>query len=133
MNRNSAQSVGSVLGAVLVAIGLLGFLPGITTRYESMSFAGQGSSAKLVGLFQTSILLNLVVILVGVIGIWLAKTPAGARQFLVGGGVFCLVLWLLGIVNAGKWIPVNASDDWLYLGLGIAMIGLGFATSTRPS
>jgi hypothetical protein len=38
-------------------------------------------------------------------------------------------LWVLGIVNGGKWIPVNAADDWLHLGLGVGLIGLGFATS----
>jgi hypothetical protein len=38
-------------------------------------------------------------------------------------------LWALGIVNGGNWMPVNAADDWLHLGLGVGLIGLAFATS----
>ncbi|HWB21433.1 MAG TPA: DUF4383 domain-containing protein [Gaiellaceae bacterium] len=129
MNRNSAQSVALLAGAALIAIGLLGFLPGTTTQYDSISFAGEGSGAKLVGLFQVSILLNLVQLLIGAAGIWLAKTTSGARQYLLGAGVAYLVLWALGIAQAGKWIPVNAADHWLHLGFGAGLIGLAFATS----
>jgi hypothetical protein len=130
MNRNSAQSVALLAGVVFIAIGLLGFLPGTTTHYDSMSFAGHGSGAKLVGLFQVSILLNLADIGLGLAGIGLARTPRNARQYLLGGGVAYLALWALGIAQVGKWIPVNAADDWLHLGLGAGLIGLAFATSS---
>jgi len=128
MNRNSAQSIASLLGVVLIVIGILGFIPDVTVQNDSIAFAGQGSEAKLIGVFQVSVLLNLIWIAIGIAGIVLAKTPAGARGFLIGGGIVCLGLWMLGLAHAGKWIPVNAADDWLQLGLGVALLGLGFAT-----
>jgi len=129
MNRSSAQSTALLMGIVFIAVGVVGFIPGVTTDYGRISFAGHGSDAKVVGLFQVSILHNIVHILIGVAGLGLAKTISGARQFLIGGGVVCLALWMLGIVNGGGWIPVNAPDDWLHLALGVGLIGLGHATS----
>jgi hypothetical protein len=113
---------------VFLLVGILGFIPGITTHYGDMSFAGHGSGAKLLGIFQVSILHNLVHLLFGIVGLALAKTADGARTFLIGGGVVYLVLWLLGIVGGGDWIPVNTADNWLHFVLGVAMIGLGFVT-----
>jgi hypothetical protein len=129
MNRNSAQSVAMLVGVVFVAVGTLGLVPAVTTHYDSMSLAGRGSGSKLLGLFQLSILLDAFHILVGVAGVALANTVAGARRYLIGGGIVCLGVWALGIVNGGTWIPVNAADDWLHLGFGASLIGLGFATS----
>jgi Domain of unknown function (DUF4383) len=127
MNRNPAQSAATLTGLVLIALGILGFVPLITS--SSIAFAGEGSSAKLIGVFQVSDLQNVIHILLGLAGVALARTTPGARQYLLGGGIAFLVLWALGIVNAGKWIPVNAADDWLHLAIGVALIGLGFAAS----
>ena len=131
-DRTPVQSVAALVGAVFVLVGILGFIPGITTHYGDLSFAGHDSGAKLLGLFQVSILHNIVHLLFGVVGVALAKTAEGARTFLVGGGAVYLVLWLIGVIGAGDWIPVNTADNWLHLGLGVGMIALGFVT-TRTS
>jgi len=112
-----------------VLVGVLGFVPGITTHYGDLSFAGHDSGAKLLGIFQVSILHNIVHLLFGVVGLSLAKTLDGARNFLVGGGVVYLALWVLGIVGAGNWIPSNTADNWLHFLVGVAMVGLGFVAS----
>jgi hypothetical protein len=122
------QRAAQVVGAVFLLVGILGFIPGITTHYGDMSFAGHGSDAKLLGIFQVSILHNIVHLLFGIVGLAMAKSVDGARTFLIGGGVVYLVLWLLGIVGGGDWIPVNTADNWLHFVLGIGMIGLGFVT-----
>lgn len=129
MNRTPTQSAALLSGLVLIALGILGFVPSMTTTNGSMPFAGHNSSAKLIGVFQVSDLHNLLHILIGLAGVALARTTPGARRYLLGAGVAFLVLWALGIVNAGKWIPVNAADDWLHLAIGVALIGLAFATS----
>jgi hypothetical protein len=115
-----------LVGATFLLVGVLGFIPGITTHYGDMSFAGHDSGAQLLGIFQVSILHNIVHLLFGVVGIMLARAPESARTFLIGGGVVYLALWLLGIVGGGDWIPVDTADNWLHFVLGLGMIGLGF-------
>ena len=122
-----------VVAAVFLLVGLLGFIPGITTDYDGMTFAGHESTAMLLGIFHVSILHNIVHLLFGVVGLGMARTVAGARGFLIGGGVVYLVLWIYGLLNdhdsAANFVPVNTADDWLHLLLGVGMIGLGLALS----
>ncbi|RFU39164.1 DUF4383 domain-containing protein [Actinomadura logoneensis] len=122
-----------VVGAVFLVVGILGFIPGITTHYGGMKFAGHMSEAKLLGLFNVSILHNIVHLLFGLAGIALARNPVTARGYLLGGGVIYLVLWLYGLVidqhGSANFIPVNTADNWLHLLLGLGMIALGFATT----
>ena len=132
-NRTPVQSIAALVGIVFLLIGVLGFIPGITAHYGELSFAGHDSGAKLLGIFQVSILHNVVHLLLGVAGLVLARTVEGARTFLVGGGVVYLVLWLLGVVSAGDWIPVNTADNWLHLLIGIGMLGLGFVAASATA
>jgi hypothetical protein len=127
--QTPVQTLAMIVGATFLLVGVLGFIPGITTHYGDMSFAGHDSGAKLLGVFQVSILHNIVHLLFGVVGLVLARTWSGARTYLIGGGVVYLALWILGLVNGADWIPANTADDWLHFGLGVGMIGLGFATT----
>ena len=127
-DRTPIQSVAALAGVVFIVVGILGFVPGVTTHYGDLSFAGHGSGAKLLGIFQVSVLYNLVHLLFGVVGLVLAKTAEGARTYLLGGGVVYLALWVLGVVGGGDWIPANTADNWLHLGLGIGLIALGYVS-----
>jgi hypothetical protein len=131
--RTLVQTAALAVAAVFVLVGILGFIPGITTDYGSMTFAGHESEAKLLGIFQVSILHNIVHLLFGLAGFALARTISGARSYLIGGGAIYLVLWLYGLVvgqdSAANFVPVNTADDWLHLVLGLGMIALGFLTT----
>jgi len=133
--RTAVQRAALGVGVVFLLVGILGFIPGVTTDYGSMSFASHMSEAKLLGLFQVSILHNIVHLLFGVAGLVLARTVGGARRYLVVGGVIYLVLFLYGLVvgqdSTANFVPVNTADDILHLLLGIGMIGLGVALSRR--
>lgn len=129
VGRTNIQKATLAVGVVFLLVGILGFIPGITSNYDSLGFAGHGSGALLLGLFQVSILHNIVHLLFGVVGLVLAKTADGARTFLVGGGAVYLVLWVVGLVGAGDWIPVNTADNWLHFALGVGMIVLGVVAS----
>ena len=128
MDRTPVQNVARLVGIVFLVVGIAGFIPGITTNlYDGLEFAGNDGNAELLGLFQVSILHNIVHGLFGIAGLALAATPSGARSFLVGGGAIYIVLWLLGILGGAEWIPSNSADNWLHLVLGVGMIGVGIA------
>jgi hypothetical protein len=128
-SRNPAALLSLVVGAVFLLVGVLGFIPGVTTDYDMMSFAGHDSMAKLFGLFQVSVLHNIVHLLFGVAGIALARTARTAAGYLVVGGVVYLVLWIYGLVvdqaSQANFVPLNTPDNWLHFGLGVGMIALG--------
>jgi hypothetical protein len=127
--RTPVQSVAMLVGLVFLLVGILGFIPGITTHYSDLKFAGHTSDAKLLGIFEVSILHNIVHLLFGVAGLAMARTWEGARTYLVGGGVIYLVLFVYGVIfhgeTGGNWIPVNWADNILHLALGAGMVVLG--------
>jgi hypothetical protein len=84
----------TAVAAAFLLVGILGFIPGITTDYGAMSFGGPMSGAKLVGIFQVSVLHNIVHLLFGVIGLALARRTSGAVNCILGGGAVHLVLWI---------------------------------------
>ncbi len=141
--RTPVQTGSLVIGVVFLLVGVLGFIPGVTTDYDQMQFAGHESEAHLLGLFQVSILHNIVHLLFGVAGVALARTAGGARSYLLVGGIIYLVLWIYGLIvdpmAASNFVPLNNADNWLHLGLGVGMIALALVlprdrarTATAP-
>lgn len=122
------QKAAKAVGAVFLLVGVLGFIPGITANYDQMMFAGHESGAALLGIFQVSILHNVVHLLFGVAGFLLGRTHTGARSYLLYGGVIYLVLFIYGLLipgnSAANFVPLNGADNWLHLLLGIGMIAL---------
>jgi hypothetical protein len=121
-----------LVGAAFLAVGVLGFIPGITDHYGSMSFAGHDSDAKLLGLFEVSVLHNIVHLLYGLVGIAAGRgTSLMAQRFLIFGGAIYLALWVYGLAvgreSKANFVPVNNADNWLHLVLGLGMVVLGFA------
>lgn len=94
-----------------------------------MEFAGHESDALLLGLFQVSILHNIVHLLFGVAGLAMSRTARNAIAYLIGGGAIYLVLWIYGMVidktSEANFMPLNDADDWLHFFLGLGMIALG--------
>jgi Domain of unknown function (DUF4383) len=127
--RRPIQLIALVVGVVFLLVGVVGFIPGITTNYGDMSFAGHHSGAMLLGVFQVSALHNIVHLLFGIAGLALARTVAGARNFLIYGGAVYALLWLYGVLidptSAANFVPVNMADNWLHLALAVGMTGLG--------
>nr|WP_245737069.1 DUF4383 domain-containing protein [Micromonospora pattaloongensis] len=123
----------TVVGATFLLVGILGFIPGITTNYGDMYLAGHESGAKLLGVFQVSVLHNLVHIGFGIAGLAMARRVVTARTYLIGGGAVYLVLWLYGLAvhqtSPANFVPFNTADNWLHLFLGVGMISLGILGS----
>lgn len=135
--RTLVQKAALVVGVVFLVVGVLGFVPGITTSYDSLGAAGHESEALLLGIFQVSILHNVVHLLFGVAGILLARRSDTARTYLLAGGAIYLVLWVYGLVvghdSAANFVPLNSADNWLHLLLGAGMIALGLLTTRRAT
>ena len=124
------QKAAAAVGAVFLLVGILGFVPGITTDIYPIEIAGHEGDAQLLGAFEVSVLHNVVHLLFGVAGLAMARSWSGARAFLIGGGAIYLVLWLYGLVidktSDANFVPLNTADDWLHFVLGLAMLLLGF-------
>lgn len=117
------------MGVVFLLVGILGFIPGITTNFDQLMFAGNDSGALLLGVFQVSVLHNFVHLLFGIVGVAVARTAGASRNYLIWGGVVYFVLWLYGLLvpeeSTANFVPLNNADDWLHLVLAIAMVALG--------
>ncbi|MDX2541509.1 DUF4383 domain-containing protein [Streptomyces sp. WI04-05B] len=135
ISRSPVRKASLLVGVVFLLVGILGFVPGITTHYDTMTFASHESGAELLGLFQVSVLHNLVHLAFGVAGVAMARTASGAGTFLLAGGAIYLVLWLYGLFvghdSAANFVPLNTADNRLHFVLGLGMIALG-GLLTRP-
>jgi arginine exporter protein ArgO len=133
--RTGLQKATLAAGGVFLLLGFLGFIPGITTNYGSLGFAGPSSGGQLFGIFQVSVLHNAVHLLFGIAGLVMARRHRQGRNFLIYGGVACLFLWLYGLLIGddlpANFLPENNADNWLHLALGLAMIALAILLSPR--
>jgi Domain of unknown function (DUF4383) len=128
--RNAAKAV----GAVFLLVGILGFVPGITQDIYPINWFNHEPDtqhALLLGLFEVSVLHNIVHLLFGVAGLAMAKNARSATSYLIGGGVIYLLLTVYGLIvngdhnSAANFVPINGHDNWLHALLGVGMIALG--------
>jgi hypothetical protein len=124
-----ARTIATAVGATFLLVGVLGFIPGVTTHYDDLSFAGHRSHAELLGIFQVSVLHNIVHLLFGVVGLVAARRATSAVAYLIGGGVIYGALWIYGLVvdhgSRANFVPLNSADNWLHLVLAVGMVGAG--------
>jgi hypothetical protein len=143
-DRSLAQTLALLFGIAFLGAGILGFIPGITTNLGDIKFAGSDSPAELLGIFQVSILHNIVHLLFGVAGLALSRTHQGSLSFLLWGGVIYLVLFLYGLFidqdSDANFVAINTADNWLHLVLGAGLLGGWFISkgasegaTSRPS
>ena len=130
-----ARAAAAVVGVVFLLVGVLGFVPGITTDYDSMTFADHESGAELLGIFQVSVLHNIVHLLFGVAGLWAATQARLVAPVLLGSAAIYGVLTIYGIVidkeSDANFVPLNSADNWLHLVLTVGLAGLGLYVKKR--
>ncbi|MEW6635569.1 MAG: DUF4383 domain-containing protein [Actinomycetota bacterium] len=115
------------VGAIFLAVGVLGFVPGVTTP-EGMLF----------GVFAVDAVHNLVHLIVGALGI-AAYYWDRARLYCQALGIWYLVVGVLGFIPALLFgdgmllglFHVNVADNLLHLIVGAAAAYLGFAPQFR--
>ncbi len=121
-----AQRLALAFGAAFLVAGVLGFVPGVTTNLGELELAGDDSGAELLGLFQVSVLHNVVHLLFGV-GVVASRRHASSLQDLLTAGVLYAVVLAYGLLVQGDgtedFLPTNAADDWLHAALAAALVG----------
>jgi hypothetical protein len=129
------QTVAGAFGAVFLLVGILGFVPGITTNYGDLAFAGHSSDAKLIGIFEVSVLHNIVHLAYGVVGLAVMRRADAAAAYLIVGGLVYAVVWVYGLAvgdeSSANFVPLNSADNWLHFVLAVAMVALGFEGRRR--
>ena len=109
-----------IFGSVLLAIGLLGFVPALTP------------DNKLLGIFEIDTIHNFIHIATGLAAIALSSSVGGARTFFQ---VFAIVYGLVtiagfgGLVDDGKLLGlfhINTADNFLHLAITLFSGYMGF-------
>ena len=121
--RTVPEVLALAFGAVYLLVGIIGFF---VTGFDN--FAGNEQHEMLIGLFMINPLHNIAHILVGVAGLVLARTLAGARTYgwLLAG--LYAVLFVYGLIAVGEswdFLNVNAGDNVLHI--ATAVVGLVIA------
>jgi hypothetical protein len=121
-------------GAVYLLVGIVGFF---VTGFDH--FADNDQHESLLGLFMINPLHNIAHILVGVAGLALARTLAGARTYgwLLAG--LYAVLFVYGLIAVGKdwdFLNINGGDNVLHaltaiVGAVIALLPVRNAVDSR--
>ena len=135
MSGTLAQKLALLFGIVFVVVGILGFVPGVTTNYDDLRFSGHESDAELLGLFQVSVLHNVAHLLFGV-GILAARRHRSALQYLLVAGTLYAVLFAYGLLASERgsenFLPTNNGDDVLHGAVALALLGSWALARGRP-
>src|SRR5207253_3821971 len=121
-----AKTLGMLFGIVFLAVGILGFVPGITTN------------DMLLGIFMVNPMHSLVHIVSGAIFLFAAMSGAGAARlwFQIFGVIYAIVA-VLGFMNpAGPLLGMisnNPPVTYLHVVLAAAMLLIGFATPKQTA
>ncbi|HEX6533936.1 MAG TPA: DUF4383 domain-containing protein [Gemmatimonadaceae bacterium] len=125
---STVQRVAFVLGWILIALGIVGFLtaPAATTTDSA-------HAARLFGLFPVNIAHNVLHLTWGVWGIAASQYHASSREFARISGVVYLVLAALGLVwtSFAGLFPIGSNDIWLDALIGIVLAWAGFTDHAR--
>ncbi len=135
--RSHIQLGAAGFGVVFLLVGVAGFVPGITSHWMHLGLAGRGSTARLLGIFQVSVLHNAVHLAFGVAGLLFSTTPMRARNYLLYGALVYAVVFFYGILipyqGGANFLPLNAADDALHIALAGAMLTAALVLDRGPT
>ena len=122
-----------IMGLVFLAVGLLGFFPGLISHptMAAPDLAVEAGYGYLLGLFPVNILHNLVHITVGLWGIIAYRSLTGSMAFARGLAVFYGTLAVMGLFpvlnTTFGLIPIFSHDVWLHAGTAALAAYFGFS------
>jgi len=119
-----------LVGVVFVLIGVLGFVPGLTTTHAD-------GTKYLLGLFQVGGIHNLVHLLSGAAALAAGYTSEKyARLYFLAFGVVYALVTVVGFIQGDTVLgifAVNTADNFLHLALAIVILGIGLTVQPSDS
>jgi uncharacterized protein DUF4383 len=125
------KTLGMLFGIVFLAVGILGFVPGVTTT-------GPDGMPMLLGIFHVNTAHSIVHIASGAVFLIASMSGAGAARlwFQLFGIIYAIVA-VLGFMNPSGpllgMISNNPATTWLHVVLAAAMLLIGFATPKQTA
>ena len=116
--------VAKLFGVVFLLVGILGFIPGIT------------SNGHLLGIFEVDALHNIIHLLSGILAFAMGGSVSGARNYFRIFGVVYAVVTVVGFLQGDTvlgLIGVNMADHILHLIIAVVALWFGFAGSGKDS
>lgn len=120
------QMLALVFGAVYLLVGIVGFF-----WTGGSHFADRGGDDMLIGLFMVNPLHNIVHILIGLLGLALARTLTGARTYgwlLFVAYAAVSVYGFIAIDKSWDFLAINSADNVLHVVTAL----LGLITALAP-
>ena len=87
----AVQCAALLVGSLLIAWGLLGFIPTVTDGTHAMQLVAYRPGVALFGIFAVSLLHNLFHIALGLCGLLMARSYGRSRTYLLAGGALGLL------------------------------------------
>lgn len=131
------QRFALIYGIVFVVVGILGFVPGITTPHSHPDVELTTSMGLVLGLFPVNALHNLVHLAFGIWGLIAARGVVAARVYARAVAVIYALLTVMGLIPAADLyttfglVPLYGHDIWLHAVLAIVAGYFGFAYQER--
>jgi hypothetical protein len=127
----STRTFALLFGIVFLAVGVLGFVPGMThPAAGSHNVTMTNGYGDLLGMFPVNILHNIVHILFGLWGLAASRSATGAVTYARGVAIIYIVLAVLGLVGATEttfgYIPIYGNDVYLHGAIGIVAAYFGW-------
>jgi hypothetical protein len=118
------KTFGMLFGIVFLAVGILGFVPGIT------------NNEMLLGIFHVNAAHNVVHIVSGAIFLFASMAGAAAARlwFQIFGVIYAIVAVLGFMTPDGPLLGMisnNAATTWLHVVLAVLMLAIGFGSAKQ--
>lgn len=120
----TVQRVSFVIGWVLLALGIAGFITSPGAMAVDATHA-----ARIFGIFPTNIVENVLHVTWGVWGLAASQWQYSSRRFARISGVCYIAVAIVGLfsMSIGQFLPVGSNDIWLDAVIGVVLAWAGFS------